>query len=232
MNTTKREAQSPPVNDQKRRCEGVPSVKKVNFKRNSKTTDLAKGNEFQRNSNLKVKRSKKTRRRTSCSSCSESEAGVEEKNHVLPKMDVVHVGDNSSELDKNPLMALRLSEQKNCCSTPVSSSGHGVQNGVSLVSESSHKRELSVGQHVNSPFGTPGIKSLINNSSFYDDDVALASLNLSEIITLSCGAINVVEGADSLNSLKDFTNQFYGLPLKVKDLLHKYKGIETLYGKS
>lgn len=236
MNTAKREAQSLPMTDQKRRCEGIPSVKKVNFRRNSKTTDLAKGNEFQSNSNLKVKRSKKPRRRASCSSCSESEAGADEKNHVLPKMDVAHVDDNSSEHDKNPLMALRPSEQKNCCSTPVSSRGHGMQNCVPLVSESIRRRELSAGQHADSPLiGTPGTKSLVNNSSFYDDDVALASLNLSEIITSSCGTINVVEGADSLNSLKDAkgsANQFYGLPLRVKDLLHKFKGIETLYGKS
>lgn len=232
MSTAKREAQSLPMTEQKRRRESVPSVKKVNFMHNSNsalTADHPKNNETQKKSGLKVRRSRKSRHRTSYNSCSESEGGVDEKSSRLSKIDVTN---NREELqDGKRLNAVNAQEQKNCCSTPVSRRGNDVKDCGAHVSQNVHEREQSFGRHaINSPFGT-GIKSMVNNSSFYDDDVALAALNLSEIITSSGVASTAVEGDNGASLLTNESNQFYGLPLKVKELLHRFKGIETLYGK-
>lgn len=228
MNSVKREGQSLPMTEQKRRREGVPSVKKVNFRRNSNnvlTGESAKVNEIQKNAALKVRRSKRSKRRTSYSSCSESEIG--EKDLRLSRIDV---DNNSREHAENDLIAVRVSVsgQKNFCSTPVLRRRNGMQDCVGDVSKTIHEREQSFGQLANSPFGA-GIGTVVNSSSFYDDDVALATLNLSEIISSSCGTSKAVEGGNGASSLTSESNQFYGLPLKVKELLYKFKGIETLY---
>lgn len=211
MNTAKREAHSLPMNDQKRRREGVPSVKKVNFRRKL-TADHAKSNEIQKTSDLKVKRSRRSKRRSSYSSCSESE--VNEKRPAgkckNPSTDVVFA-------------------QENYCSTPVRRTSD-MQNCVAQVSASIHKHEPTFEEHISSPFGTD-LKSVVDTSSFYGDDSALAALNLSEIISSSSAASDPVQRENCINSMKEESNQFYGLPLKVKELLQKYKGIESLYGK-
>ena len=215
MNTAKREAQSLPMNEQKRPCKGVPSVKKVNFTRKDNcvfTVELQKANEIQRNTGLKVKRCKRSRRRSSYNGSGKSKNG---------------------DYDEKPLTSVYdVFEQKNCCGTPVARrpSGNDIQESDACAPERIQERKQSLGQQVFSPFET-GIKSVVNNTSFYDDDVALAALNLSEIITSSSRASNEVEQDHLTNSLQAESNQFYGLPLKVKELLHKFKGIETLYGK-
>jgi len=189
------------------------------------TGECAKVNEIQKNAGLKVRRSKRSKRRTSYSSCSESEIG--EKDLRLSRIDV---DNNSREHAENDLIAVHVSGQKNCCSTPVLRRGNGMQDCMEDVSKTIHEREQSFGQVANSPFGA-GIKCVVDNSSFYDGDVALATLNLSEIISSSCGASKTVEGSNSASSLTEESNKFYGLPVKVKELLYKFKGIETLYGK-
>lgn len=196
MNTAKREAQSIPITEQKRRREGVPTVKKLNFTR--KTSEPAiKSNEIQRKAGLKVRRSKRSRRKSSYSSCSASEVVVNEK---------------KKHSEGKPLNAFQPSEQKkNCCSTPVAR-----QPSVACVPE--RVQELQAFSPASSSF-------------LYDDDVALAALNLSEIITSSCGTSDTVKGDITIRSRKEESNQFYGLPVKVKELLQKLKGIETLYGK-
>lgn len=196
MNIAKREAQSILITEQKRRREGVPTVKKLNFTR--KTSEPAiKSNEIQRRAGLKVRRSKRSRRKSSYSSCSESEVVVNEKK-------------KHSEGKAKPLNVFQPSEQKNCCSTPVAR-----QPSVACVPE--RVQELQAFSPASSSF-------------LSDDDVALAALNLSEIITSSCGTSDTVKG-DIVSSRQEGSNQFYGLPVKVKELLQKLKGIETLYGK-
>ena len=226
MNTAKREAHSLPRNDQKRRCEGVPSVKKVNFRRSNDcvlTADHAKDNKIPKTSGLKVRRSRRSKRRSSHSSCSESEVGGNGKNSELSK------NEDRSVNCQNPLAVVDVSGQKNCCSTPIRK-GNDMQDCVAQVSASVRKHEQTFERDASSPFGT-GIKSIVNNSSFYDDDGVLASLNLSEIIT-SSGASNPVQrDSNCTSSMKKESNQFYGLPVEVKELLQKFKGIGSLYGK-
>lgn len=202
MNTAKREAESIPITEQKRRREGVPTVKKLNFTRKNHCTTTSepaiKSNEIQRKAGLKVRRSKRSRRRSSYSSCSESEVVVNEKKKL-------------SEGKAKPLNAFQPSEQNNCCSTPVAR-----QPSVACVPE--RVQELQAFSPASSSF-------------LYEDDVALAALNLSEIITSSCGTSDTVKGDIIASSRQEGSNQFYGLPVKVKELLQKLKGIETLYGK-
>lgn len=205
MNTAKREAYSLPVNDHKRRCEDVPSVKKVNFRRKL-TADHVKSNEIQTTSDLKVKRSKRSKRRSSHSSCSESEV-----NEQRP-----------SGKCKNPLTDVVFAQ--NFCSTPVR------RDCVVQVSASVHKHEPKFEGQSSSPFGTD-FKSVVDTSSFYGDDSALAALNLSEITSSSSAASAPVQRDNCVTSMKEESNQFFGLPLEVKELLQKYKGIENLYGK-
>lgn len=200
MNTAKRETHSLSMNDHKRRCEEVPSVKKVNFRRKL-TVDHAKSNEIQTTSDLKVKRSRRSKRRSSYSSCSESE--VNEK--------------QTAGKCKKPLTEVGFAQ--NFCSTPVRS-GNDIQDCVAQVSVSVKKHEPKFEGQTNSPFGAD-FKSVVDTSSFYGDDSALAALNLSEIISSSSATPAPVQ----------CDNQFFGLPLKVKELLQKYKGIENLYGK-
>ena len=226
MNTVKREACSQPMNDQKRRREGAPSVKKVNFRRSSNcvlTTDHAKDNKNQKTSGLKVKRSRRSKQRSSHSSCSESE--VDGKNSELSKSEKQPAG----KCEKS-LTGVAISEQKNFCSTPVRR-GNGIQDCASHVS-ASIQIEQAFERHTSSPFGA-GIKSVLDNcySSFYGDDSALAALNLSEIITSSAASVPA-QHDNCTSSMKEESNQFYGLPLQVKELLQKYKGIESLYGKN
>lgn len=189
--------------EQKRRREGVPTVKKLNFTRKNHCTTTSepaiKSNEIQRKAGLKVRRSKRSRRRSSNSSCSESEVLVNDKKKL-------------SEGKAKSLNAFQPSEQKNCCSTPVAR-----QPSVSCVPE--RVQELQAFSPASSSF-------------LYDDDVALAALNLSEIITSSCGTSDTVKGDIIASSRQEGSNQFYGLPVKVKELLQKLKGIETLYGKT
>lgn len=198
MNTAKREAQSIPITEQKRRREGVPTVKKLNFTR-KKSEPAIKSNEIQRKAGLKVRRSKRSRRKSSYSSCSESEVVVNEK---------------LKNSEGKPLNAFQPSEQKNCCSTPVAR-----QPSVALACVPERVQELQV--------FSPASFSFLS-----DDDVALAALNLSEIITSSCGTSDTVKGDIIASSRQEGSNQFYGLPVKVKELLQKLKGIETLYGKT
>ena len=202
MNTAKREAQSIPITEQKRQREGVPTAKKLNFTRKNHCTTTSepaiKSNEIQRKAGLNVRRSKRSRRRSSNSSCSESEVLVNDKEKL-------------SEGKAKPLNAFQSSEQKNCCSTPVAR-----QPSVACVPE--RVQELQVFSPASSSF-------------LSDDDVALAALNLSEIITSSCGTSDTVKGDIIASSRQEGSNQFYGLPVKVKELLQKLKGIETLYGK-
>ena len=201
MNTAKRETYSLPMNDYKRRCEGVPSVKKVHFRRKL-TVDHARSNEIQTTSDLKVKRSRRSKRRSSHSSCSESE--VNEK--------------RTAGKCKTPLQHEVVFAQ-NFCSTPVRS-GNDMQ-----VSASVQKHEPKFEGQTSSLFGDD-FKSVVDTSSFYGDDSALAALNLSEIIGSSSVASTPVQRDNCIIS-----NQFFGLPLQVKELLQKYKGIENLYGK-
>ena len=200
MNTAKREAQSILITEQKRRREGVPTVKKLNITRKNHCTTTPepaiKSNEIQRKAGLKVRRSKRSRRKSSYSSCSESEVVINEK---------------EKHSEGKPLNAFQPSEQKNCCSTPVAR-----QPSVACVPE--RVQELQAFSPASSSF-------------LYDDDVALAALNLSEIITSSCGTSDTVKGNITVMSRKEESNQFYGLPMRVKELLQELKGIETLYGK-
>lgn len=209
MNTMKREAHSLTMNDHKRRCEGVPSVKKVNFGRKL-TAAHAKSNEIQTTTDLKVKRSRRSKRRSSYGICSESE--VNEK--------------QPSGKCKNPSTDVFA---QNFCSTPIRR-GNDIQDRVTQVSASVQKHEAKFGGQTSSTFGAD-FKSLVDTSSFYGDDSALAALNLSEIISSSSGASAPVQRDNCINSIKEESNQFFGLPLKVKELLQKYKGIENLYGK-
>ena len=208
MNTAKREAHSLPMNDHKRRCEGVPSVKRVNFRRKL-TADHVKSNEIHTTSDLKVKRSRRSKRRSSYSSCSEGE--VNEK--------------RTAGKCKNPAVGFA----QNFCSTPVRR-GNDIQDCVAQVSASVHKHEPNFEGQTSSPFGTD-FKSVVDTSSFYGDDSALAALNLSEIITSSSAASAPLKRDNCIRSMKEESNQFFGLPLEVKELLQKYKGIENLYGK-
>lgn len=210
MNTAKREAHSLPMNDRKRRCEGVPLVKKVNFGRKL-TAHHAKSNEIQATTDLKVKRSRRSKRRSSYGICSESE--VNEK--------------QPSVKCKNPSTDVVFAQ--NFCSTPIRR-GNDIQDRVTQVSASVQKHEAKFGGQTSSPFAAY-FKSLLDTSSFYGDDSALAALNLSEIISSSSGASAPVQRDNCINSIKEESNQFFGLPLKVKELLQKYKGIENLYGK-
>lgn len=205
MNTAKREAYSLPVNDHKRRCEDVPSVKKVNFRRKL-TADHVKSNEIQTASDLKVKRSKRSKRRSSHSSCSESEVNEQRRSGKC----------------KNPLTDVVFAQ--NFCSTPVR------RDCVAQVSASVHKPEPKFEGQSSSPFGTD-FKSVVDTSSFYGDDSALAALNLSEITSSSSAASAPVQRGNCVTSMKEESNQFFGLPLEVKELLQKYKGIGNLYGK-
>ena len=211
MNTAKRETYSLPMNDHKRRCEGVPSVKKVHFRRKL-TVDHAKSNEIQTTSDLKVKRSRRSKRRSSHSSCSESE--VNEK--------------RTAGKCKNPLQHEVVFAQ-NFCSTPVRS-GNDMQDYVAQVSVSVQKHEPKFEGQTSSLFGAD-FKSVVDTSSFYGDDSALAALNLSEIIGSSSVASTPVQRDNCITSMEEVSNQFFGLPLQVKELLQKYKGIENLYGK-
>ena len=221
MNTAKREAYSLPMNDQKRRREGVPSVKKVNFRRKL-TADHAKSNEIQTTSDLKVKRSRRSKRRSSYSSCSESEVDGNGKNRECSKN-----GKQPAGKCKNPLTDVVVFVQENYCSTPVRRR-NDIQDCVTQVSASIHEHEPKFEGHASTPFRTD-LKSVVDTSSFYGDDSALAALNLSEIISSSSAASDPVQRENS--SMKEESNQFYGLPLTVKELLQKYKGIESLYGK-
>ena len=209
MNTAKREAHSLPMNDHKRRCEGIPSVKKVNFRRKL-TADHEKSNEIQTTTDLKVKRSRKSKRRSSYSSCSESEVN---ENRPSGKC-------------KNSSTDVVFAQ--NFCSTPVRRR-NGIQDCAAQVSASVHKHEPKFEGQTSSPFGAD-FKSVVDTSSFYGDDSALAALNLSEIISSSSAASAPVQRDNCISSMKEESNQFFGLPLKVKELLQKYKGIENLYG--
>lgn len=227
MNTVKREAHSLPTNDQKRRREGAPSVKKVNFRRNNNClltaeADHAKGNENQKTSGLKVKRSKRSKRRSSLSSCSESEVGGDGKSRESSKHDKQPV-----EKCEKSLTGVVVSKQKTYCSTPIRR-GNDIPDCVAHVSASIHVEQAFERQ--SSPFGA-GIKSIVENSSFFGDDSALADLNLSEIITSSASSVPA-QRDNCTSTMKEESSQFYGLPLEVKELLQKYKGIESLYGKS
>jgi len=102
--------------------------------------------------------------------------------------------------------------------------------GVAPVSASVHKREPKFEGQPSSPFGAD-FKSVVDTSSFYGDDSALAALNLSEIISSSAAASAPVQRDNCESSTKEESNQFFGLPFEVKELLQKYKGIEHLYGK-
>ena len=210
MNTAKRETYSLPMNDHKRRCEGVPSVKKVNFRRKL-TADHAKSNGIQTTSDLKVKRSRRSKRRSSYSSCSESE--VNEK--------------RTAEKCKNPLTEVVFAQ--NVCSTPVRS-GNDIQDCVAQVSASVQKHERNFEGRTRPPFGAD-FKSVMDTSSFYGDDSALAALNLSEIISSSSATSVPVQRDNCISLMEEESDRFFGLPLQVKELLQKYKGIENLYGK-
>ncbi|CAH3199256.1 unnamed protein product, partial [Porites evermanni] len=120
----------------------------------------------------------------------------------------VVVNEKKKHSEGKPLNVFQPSEQKNCCSTPVAR-----QPSVACVPE--RVQELQAFSPASSSF-------------LSDDDVALAALNLSEIITSSCGTSDTVKG-DIVSSRQEGSNQFYGLPVKVKELLQKLKGIETLY---
>lgn len=211
MNTAKRETHSLPMNDHKRRCEDVPSVKKVNFRRKLTADKLnyAKSNEIQATSDLKVKRSRRSKRRSSHSSCSETE--VNEK--------------RSAGECKNPSTEVIFGQ--NVCSTPVRR-GNDIQDCVAQVSASVQKHEPKFEGQTSSPFGAD-FRSVVDTSSFYGDDSALAALNLSEIFSSSSATSAPVQRDDC--SMEEESNQFFGLPLQVKELLQKYKGIENLYGK-
>lgn len=229
MIPVKREAHCPPETEQKRRCKGVPS-RKVNFGHNSAdvlaTADHTKGREVHKNTGLKVRRSKRSKRRTSNSSCSESEFLAVEKEG--PKLDVPWTGlDASSDVERQE-KALLLSEHRNCCSTPVLKRGHDLLDCVPVVSESILEREQSARRYAITPL-VKGCEGQANNFSFSDDDVALASLDLSEIIKSSGTALNTAGEGNGPNSGQVTSNQFYGLPMKVTELLRKIKGIETLY---
>lgn len=230
MIPVKREAHCPPETEQKRRCKGVPS-RKVNFGHNSAdvlaTADHTKGREVHKNTGLKVRRSKRSKRWTSNSSCSESEFLAVEKEG--PKLDVPWTGlDASSDVERQE-KALLLSEHRNCCSTPVLKRGHDLLDCVPVVSESILEREQSARRYAITPL-VKGCEGQANNFSFSDDDVALASLDLSEIIKSSGTALNTAGEGNGPNSGQVTSNQFYGLPMKVTELLRKIKGIETLYG--
>lgn len=217
MESFKREAQSLPTNEKKRPCNDLPLVKKINFNRcNSKCAidreDVFEGGEIQTNCSSNRRRKTRSRRVNSQSSFCTRDVGPEKMTGISEATDVPHVSMIVEEDEKDSSDVLCRSEHKGVCNTPR---GHDMVNGFSPFSKSFH-----MGKH--SPFGT-GVTSLINNSSFYEDDVALASLNLSEIITSSCS---------SSNDLVDDSCQFYGLPMKVKEMLRKFKGIETLYGKA
>ncbi|KAL9966164.1 hypothetical protein ACROYT_G024201 [Oculina patagonica] len=213
------------MNDQKRRREGAPSVKKVNFRRNSNCVltaeaDHAKGNENQKTSGLKVKRSRRSKRRSSLSSCSESEAGGDGKNRESSK----HGKQPNEKLCEKSLTGVVVSERKTYCSTPVRR-GNDIPDCVAHVSASIQVEQAFERQ--NSPFGA-GIRSIVENSSFFGDDSALADLNLSEIITSSAASVPA-QRDNCTSSMKEESSQFYCLPLQVKELIQKYKGIESLY---
>jgi len=125
---------------------------------------------------------------------------------------------------KNPLTDVDFGQ--NFCSTPIRR-GNDIKDCVAQASASVQKHEAKFGGQTSSTFGAD-FKSLVDTSSFYGDDSALAALNLSEIVSSSsCASAHVQR--DNINSIKEESNQFFGLPLKVKELLQKYKGIENLY---
>lgn len=222
MNTTKREAPPAPINDQKRSREDVLVVKKLNFRRGSTSAnELTKDSKNKQISPLNVRRSRRVKRRSSYGSSSESDVGGVRKKHDSSKDE-----DQPMRKREKPLTGFEVAEQKNCCSTP-NRMGNDMKGCEAQFSENIHKPEQTFAQLVASPFG---MKSGLNNSSFYDDDGTLAALNLSEIITSSAG-VDPVQSGNCASSTKEEENQFYGLPLKVKELLQKYKGIESLYGK-
>ncbi|XP_068670682.1 helicase POLQ-like isoform X1 [Montipora foliosa] len=204
METAKREAQSLPMSEHKRPRNGVPSVKKITFSRCESTcVSLAKDDEIRKNRSFNTTKSKSSRRSTSRKSFRESDVCAEKR-----------TADIVDDIDHG------LSGQNAFCSTPFLSRVHDKDGSSSFCKTFNQRKD--------SPFRN-GFKSLINNSSFYDDDADLAALNLSEIITSSCPASNALGDDNDQTSLKDACDQFYGLPMKVKELLLKFKGIETLY---
>ena len=223
MNTIKRTANCASTNDQKRLRKDVVAVKKINFRRSNEelTIDRVKDYKVKKTSTLDVRRSRRSKRRSLNGSCSESEM-VDDRKKVEPSME----DDQPVRKREKSLTGLKVAEEKNrYCSTP-NRTGNDIQDCEAELSARYFKREQTNATSVSSPFG---FKSLINSSSFCDDDGVLAALNLSEIIT-SSAALNRTQGNLAILPEEE-ENQFYGLPLKVKELLQKYKGIDSLYGK-
>ena len=226
MNTVKREAHSLPTNDQKRRREGSPYVKKINFRRSNEgalTAVHAKDIETQKTSVLNVKRSRRIKRRSSQSSCSESEAGGNRKSGESSKNDGKQPVGKCTKSSTDVVVPAKI----NYCSTPVGK-GNDMPDCAARVS-ARIQIEQAFGRHVSSPFSA-GMKSVVDSSSFFGDDSALADLNLSEIIS-STTASDPAQRNNCASIGKEDSKQFYGLPLQVKELIQKYKGIENLYGK-
>lgn len=222
----KREAHSLPTNDQKRRREGTPSVKKVNFRRSNDcalTAVHAKNSETQKTSVLNVKRSRRIKRRSSQSSCSESEAGGNGRSRESAKNDGKQPVGKCTKSSTDVVVPGKISY----CSTPVRK-GNDMPDCADRVS-ASIQIEQALGRHVCSPFAA-GMKIAVDSSSFFGDDSALADLNLSEIIS-STTASDPAQCNNCASIGKEEAKKFYGLPLQVKELLQKYKGIENLYGK-
>lgn len=221
MNTIKRTANCASTNDQKRLRKDVVAVKKINFRRSNEelTKDRVKDYKIKKTSTLDVRRSRRSKRRSLNSSCSESEM-VDDRKQAEPSME----DDQQVRKREKSLTGLKVAGEKNrYCSTP-NRTGNDIQDCEAELSARYFKREQTNATSVSSPFG---FKSLINSSSFCDDDGVLAALNLSEIIT-SSAALNRTQGNLAILPEEE-EKQFYGLPLKVKELLQKYKGIDSLY---
>ena len=222
MNIVEREAHSLPTNDQKRRREGTPPVKKVIFRRRNdcaSTAIHAKDSETQKTSVLNVKRS----RRSSQSSFNEIEAGGNGKSRESSKNEEEQPVGKCTESSTDVVVPVKISY----CSNPVRKG-----NDITEIAASGIQIEKALG-HGSSHF-PGGMQNEVDSSSVFgddsDSDSALADLNLSEIIS-STAASDAAQRNNCASIGKEESNQFYGLPLQVKELLQKYKGIENLYGK-
>lgn len=174
MNTIKRTANCASTNDQKRLRKDVVAVKKINFRRSNEelTIDRVKDYKIKKTSTLDVRRSRRSKRRSLNSSCSESEM-VDDRKQAEPSME----DDQQVRKREKSLTGLKVAEEKNrYCSTP-NRTGNDIQDCEAELSARYFKREQTNATSISSPFG---LKSLINSSSFCDDDGVLAALNLSE----------------------------------------------------
>ena len=240
MNSTAGKTNVALFSNHKQEYQDIPEIKKLQFshKRTRKCLSLAStGVLSQKTNNLIVKRSKRSKLRTSSSSCSESEICSEE-NFRESRTSGVREQEIFELWSPNLIDFVDNTEKKAYCSTPIGRNNIQKERLVPILRSSALMKKQGTPQCeriVNSTFDT-SINAVVKGTSFHGDDGDLAALNLSEIIARSARLEPVRENSCCSFSepFPDTENgkwqMFYGLPMTVKELLHKYRGIESLYG--